>query len=390
MGKEWDGLGSTPQAAYRFHLEWTREAFRVLKPGGHLIAFGGSRTYHRLACAAEDVGFEIRDQLQWLYGSGFPKGGIVKGPDKGPVRAGWGKSLKPAHEPAVLARKPLTGTVAANVMEHGTGALNIDGCRVGSGATIRKNTAEMGYHGGNTAAEYQTGSETGRWPANTILSHHPECVHVGTKRGRGSHDTTGSWGKAGSDVVYGGGWQRDPKVRRASYTDVDGRETVEAWDCHPDCPVRMLDEQSGNTRSCASDRGERHGTIYGGGKGPSGPSGFRGHEDTGGASRFFYTAKASPKEREAGCEHLAALHDRMRGNHHPTVKPLALLRYLVRLVTPPGGYVLDPFMGSGSLPIAAYQEGFASYAMEREPEYMEIAEARIGAACVPAVETTKA
>lgn len=211
MGKTWDN-GSTA-----FDPAFWLEVLRVLKPGAHLIAFGGTRTYHRLACAIEDAGFEIRDMTAWLYGSGFPKShDVSKGIDRaagaprektGEVRRasiqrnghangafashpestkrvevtapstpqarqweGWGTALKPALEPIVLARKPLEGTVAACVLKHGTGALNIDACRVDGESTVRANRAEMGYGGGNLAAEYATGSTIGRWPANVVLS----------------------------------------------------------------------------------------------------------------------------------------------------------------------------------------------------------------------------
>ena len=338
MGREWDhGVPGVPL--------WT-EALRVLKPGGHLVAFGGTRTYHRLACAIEDAGFEVRDCLMWLYGTGFPKsldvskaidkaagaerrvvgtkhglpgysltdgnpGGVaMKGNVDGSLRdgvaectvtapatdaakqwAGWGTALKPAWEPIILARKPLTGTVAANVQEHGTGALNVDGCRVASfdGATtarkpaiIKDTSAPFGkgvascYMGGN-------GSAFGRWPANLVL-------------------------------------------------DFEAGE--------------MLDAQSGiRFTNGHSERDE----------------GFGGQ---GGASRFFYCAKASKKERG-------------EGNNHPTVKPVSLMRWLVRLVTPPGGKILDPFMGSGTTGVAAKAEGFEFVGIEKELESVETARKRI-------------
>jgi site-specific DNA-methyltransferase (adenine-specific) len=257
MGKAWDNTG----IAYDVTV-W-QQCLRVLKPGGHLVAFGGSRTYHRLAVAIEDAGFEIRDQIQWIYGSGFPKSHNLK--DK---YEGWGTALKPAHEPAVLARKPLCGTVAGNVMAWGVGALNIDGTRIDG--------------------------ESGRWPANVIL-------------------------------------------------DEDA--------------ATALDMQSG-----------------------------------GGVSRFFYTAKASKSEREAGLYYeewqpAGGMQGRQdgslqgepihRANHHPTVKPLSLMRYLVRLVTPPGGKVLDPFMGSGSTGCASILEGFDFVGIDITPEYVAIAQKRI-------------
>jgi DNA modification methylase len=492
------------QRQQQWHMQWLEQALRVLKPGGHLIAFGGSRTYHRLACAAEDVGFEVRDMLQWNYGSGFPKShNVGKAIDKanGKTRAdivrlkrimrdllgaskltaaswneacgfeasgylresstwacvlpseekwrvmratlcaevdlspdfieaertvisakpwdnsaacfevgadhtkrirgnvtapatpeaaqweGWGTALKPAHEPAILARKPLTGTVAANVREHGTGAVNIDGCRVGAtgGSTIpsgmdrlNADNAAQGYRPGT----YQQGTPTppkggGRWPANVILSHHPECKPAGTRKVKTTVAGAKSGGFEGGLFGEDDGHTRDPDlVLGGGYADADGTETIEAWECHPDCPVAILDGQSGITKNTShysykrSD-GDFIDTI------PDQPAKRYWRVDKGGASRFFYTAKASRAEREDGCEHLGVTNERKRGNHHPTVKPIALMQYLIRLVTPPGGVVLDPFTGSGSAAVAAEAEGMRCIAIEREAEYYEIAEARL-------------
>lgn len=258
MGQQWDGGGVA------FDPETWAAVYRVLKPGAHLVAFGGSRTYHRLACAVEDAGFEIRDQIMWLYGSGFPKSSNQKGEWEG-----WGTALKPAHEPIVLARKPFKTTVAKNLAERGCGALNIDGCRVGTDApppaTTRggfKNSYEASRSNWGAGDPYEPHTE-GRWPANVC------------------HD--------GSDEVVG-----------------------------------MLGEPA----------------------------------------RFFYCAKASKK-------------DRGEGNNHPTVKPTALMQWLCRLITPPGGVILDPFMGSGSTGKAATREGFGFIGIEQDEKYMAIAEARV-------------
>lgn len=292
MGKAWDNGDTAFDPAF-----WA-DVLRVLKPGGHVLSFGGTRTYHRMACAIEDAGFEIRDQIGWLYGSGFPKSSNQDGEWEG-----WGTALKPAWEPIVVARKPLVGTVAGNLAEWGVGALNIDGCRVPSDeSTRRSNTAEMGYHGGNLATSYQTGSDLGRWPANVI------------------HD--------GSDEVL----DAFPQARGA----IAGT------------PTREIEPNVAFGRS-----------RQGGGLEP---------RDSGGsAARFFYCAKASKK-------------DRGEGNVHPTVKPTDLMRYLVRLVTPPNGTVLDPFMGSGSTGRGAVLEGFNFIGIEMSTEYMDIADARIAAA----------
>lgn len=257
MGKKWD---------YDVPSEdiWC-ECFRVLKHGGHLLSFAGTRTQHRMAVRIEDAGFEIRDMIAWVYGSGFPKSHNLKDEWQG-----WGTALKPALEPITVARKPLIGTVAANVLEHGTGALNIDGCRVGVDGGTTKGSKPQGEGNGIYGAGLHGNCEinqldAGRWPANLI------------------HD--------GSDEV-----------------------------------VSLAGEQA----------------------------------------RFFYCAKASKKDRGE--------------NNHPTVKPTDLMRYLCRLVTPPNGIVLDPFMGSGSTGKAARLEGLNFIGIEREAEYVEIAKARIDAA----------
>lgn len=302
MGNRWDATG----IAYNVDL-W-RQVLRVLKPGGHLLAFGGTRTYHRMACAIEDAGFDVRDSIHWIYGTGFPKS-LNLGD-------GWGTALKPAHEPIVLARKPLCGTVAENVQAHGTGALNIDGCRIDGDYFTRNRKTDGGnsvFGTGSGAGEFLPTS--GRWPANVVFSH--DCPDDGC---------------------------------------VDG------------CPVAELDRQSGVLKSGSRRPGVRKGLgYYSTSKGGDGGPAIEGSQ--GGASRFFYVAKASRKERDRGGAR----------NVHPTVKPLALMRYLVRLVTPPGGVVLDPFLGSGTTGIAALEEGFDFVGIEREPEYAQIAASRIGA-----------
>jgi len=290
MGKEWDhGVPGIP---------FWRGALRVAKPGAHLLAFGGSRTYHRLACAIEDAGWEIRDQIMWIYGTGFPKSYQLGGDWNG-----WGTALKPAHEPIVLARKPLIGTVAANVQAHGCGAINVDGCRV-PGAKPDTVRGAGGAHGryaliGAQGAILDDGR--GRWPANVI------------------HD--------GSEEVL------------STFPDAPGQSGAVTGE-----------EPSSKTNA-----------IYGdfNGRPPSVPRG-----DSGSAARFFYCAKASRSERGAD-------------NKHPTVKPLALMRYLCRLVTPPGGTVLDPFAGSGTTVLAAASEGFACIGIEKDPNYAKIALGRL-------------
>lgn len=381
MGKAWDA--SLPG------VEVWAEALRIAKPGAYLVAFGGPRTSHRLVSAIEDAGWEIRDSLCWLFGSGFPKSHNLPG--------GLGTALKPAHEPICLARKPLGGTVAANVAEYGTGALNIDATRIGGpppSVPQPKFNSPTGAVYGFKAGEGRNGEmsqASGRWPANVVLSHSPECREVGTRKVRGSAPNGPNRGRMG---YHGSGVQPE---REPGYTDADGMETVTAWDCAPDCAVRLLDDQSGTLTSGAnptSRSSDKFRTAYGDFEGQRECVAARG-VDVGGASRFFYTAKAARSEREAGLdggERKAKLWssgeqnpgsfqaegtDRTSTNHHPTVKPLDLMRWLCRLVTPPGGLILDPFTGSGSTGCAAVLEGFRFIGIEREAEYVAIARRRI-------------
>ena len=365
MGKAFDDLGEGAQQR-EWHRLWAVEALRVLKPGGHLIAFGGTRTYHHLATAVEEAGFEIRDQIQWLYGSGFPKslnvGKAIEAKEKTgsssptaqrkaamgkkykktPLAGtkdygvkgnfsnkntgnpglgitteeaarweGWGTALKPANEPCVLARKPFRGTVAENVQEWGTGAMNIDGCRVGTdddlsggtygGAFAYNGNAELQRDIDGKLRKAVGSGDKGRWPANVIL-------------------------------------------------DEEAGE--------------LLDEQSGKNVGGGNRPGGNAGGIWKTSKGPVSKE----YGDKGGASRFFYCPKAAKKERNAGMP---------EGNKHPTVKPVKLMAYLIRLVTPPGGTVLDPFLGSGSTGLAAIEEGVSFIGIEKDPEYVKIAKARI-------------
>ncbi|MFG2408813.1 DNA methyltransferase [Streptomyces brevispora] len=463
LGKSWDASG----IAYSVEL-WA-ECLRVLKPGGHLAAFGATRTYHRMAAAVEDAGFEIRDSLHWLYGTGFPKGQDVgklidRRRDDHPARRrftaefaklrdaagwtnpqidalfgfngmaqhwttqkasaavptveqwqrlqaelvfeasaeledlvhelngrknapgeawehrevigkghriragsgvfpqlqsdtfdvtapataeaarwdGWNTALKPAHEPIVLARKPLVGTVVATVLAHGTGAININGCRVGE--EVRTNNAggvsslqrvsrvEQGYRPNVTQSVGEASTVTGRWPTNVVLSHPPR-------------------------VDEGG----EPIADACA----DG--------CVSGCPVAELDAQSGLLTSGANPRrrnADKFRDVYGDFKGQTACKPARG-ADSGGASRFYpafrYQAKAPTKERPR-------LQD---GTVHPTVKPVALMRWLIRLLTPPGGLVLDPFAGSGTTLEAARLEGFPSVGIEQKADYAELCRLRL-------------
>jgi len=327
MGKDWDH--GVPGAAF-----WS-EMLRVLKPGGHLLAFGGSRTYHRMACAIEDAGWEIRDCIMWLYGSGFPKSHNLSGDHQG-----WGTALKPAHEPICVARKPFASTVAANVMAHGTGALNIDACRVGyendspNAATNPLFRKTAGYANGNHAdaksnsfalkdgSGERNPSAAGRWPANVIHDGSQEVLAAFPQAAGQLAPVAGSSAPSEkTNGIYG-------RMRREGEASVD------------------------SANNCAVGFKMKPGMR---------------RLDAGSAARFFYCAKASKSDREDG-------------NIHPTVKPTALMRYLCRLVTPVGGVVLDPFAGSGSTGKAAVLEGFQFIGIEREPEYVDIARARISAA----------
>jgi DNA modification methylase len=335
---------------------WAYEVYRVLKPGAYLLSCGAPRSFHRMACGIEDAGFEIRDCLSWLYGQGFPKSlNIAKAVAKKDADAaaawdGWGTALKPGWEPIVVARKPLEGTVAENVLTFGPGGLNVDACRLGSGDGGTRDgepSAEARYteRGGTNFAMKpgpRGGSDLGRWPANAIL------------------DTEAA---------------------------------------------ALVDEQSGESVSTggqASLGAFRNGDIYGKGRVQI-ESCDPGFGDSGGASRFFYVPKPDRAERDMGCEQLSArtggeATNRVDGsagtrspragagrtggarNIHPTVKPVELMRWLVRLVTPPGGVVLDHFLGSGTTGIACKLEQRPFIGIEREAAYIPIIEARIAAA----------
>jgi site-specific DNA-methyltransferase (adenine-specific) len=291
MGKTWD-TGETA-----FSDEFWAEALRVLKPGAHLASFGSTRTYHRMACAIEDAGFEIRDSLMWLYGSGFPKSHSMR--DIGHPELGT--ALKPAVEPIVLARKPLSEkTVAANVLRWGTGALNIDGCRVAGEPTgIRNNNVSLGSSSGgiygSAGGFVSEGHSAGRWPANVV------------------HD--------GSDEVVGA--FPNTVASKAGMRGLAGRHDP--------------------------GQGAEHNRIK------DYSNSVRGHADNGGsAARFFYSAKADGDDRI--------------GSSHPTVKPVDLMQWLVRLVTPPGGRTLEPFAGTGTTAEAAYREGMSCTLIEIEEE----------------------
>jgi DNA modification methylase len=353
MGKQWD-TGETA-----FAVEFWAECLRVLKPGGHVVAFSGTRTYHRMAVAIEDAGFEIRDQLQWLYGSGFPKshdvskgidraagaeriegarewsggsrsGGISHGGGQSGTETrtifdtpatdaarqwdGWGTALKPACEPICFGRKPMIGTVAANVLAHGTGAINVDGCRVGTGDKLGG-----GGEKAETAGKFTNEGWRRPWMDN------PEQSEAFAAKVRANVQKSEALGRWPANVIHDG-----------------SEEVVQAF---PDAPGQQY---------ATGPEYDRHANVYGkfAGVTPAAPRG-----DSGSAARFFYTAKADANDRI--------------GSKHPTVKPVDLMQWLVRLVTPKGGTVLDPFAGTGTTGEAAFREGMCCILIERETEYQD-------------------
>jgi len=389
----WLGSGmafnkSELKAYQEFTFEWAKVAIRILKPGGYLLAFGGSRTFHRMYCGIEDAGFEIKDTIMWLYGSGFPKGlniakaiqnykqtgkatatgtgdgglnplGYIKRnfelgyrkkeytnqnqdvyeiTDEDALRwLGWNTALKPAFEPIVVARKPISEeNLVKNILKYGTGGINIEAGRIPINEVIirkfKDNKPKSSIIIKSLNNQYYE-NDKGRYPANVIL----ECI---------------------CDEI------------------VDGKHT------NPECPCYLLDKQTGELESgYMSPLLHKREKTKGEYQSPSGIYGkfdnqylLETYGDKGGASRFFYCAKASVQEREMG------LGDgTKRKNLHPTVKPVALMKYLVKMFTPPGGIVLDPFAGSGSTLIACKELGISFVGIEKEKEYVEIAQKRLNA-----------
>ena len=357
MGRSWDSTGIA------FQKETWELCFKVLKPGGHLLAFSGSRTYHRMAVAIEDAGFEIRDQIMWLYGSGFPKSmnvgkiidkklrgvGIGKSDPKSPLHGtkrqkidgsnakhdmsplyktqnveyeyehdiskqwdGWGTALKPAHEPLVLARKPISEkSIADNVLKHRTGGINIDECRVeGNDAKYPDTNPDFRDQGRqskeNMGIDKLSFGQTENVKRKKVV--------------RKSRDENGVWTNDNSGM----------KAEGSEYADADPRGRF---------PSNVMHDGSGSIKELFEDK-----------------------------SKYFYCAKTSKAERNQGLE---------KKNIHPTVKPIKLMKYLCRLITPKGGTILDPFMGSGSTGMAAKEENFDFVGIEKEEEYFNIASARI-------------
>lgn len=525
MNKEWDDF--KPHAFQEFSFQWGEQALRVLKPGAWLLAFSGTRTYHRMVCGLEDAGFTIKDQLAWMYGSGFPKsldiskaidktphikyvtefkkwlndqikhsnknqnqineecgftatsygrydandgwavnipskekwkmmkkiigfsneydwiiennieergfldeptGGMHKGNGDSlrfekegkqlkdnPIDhfakkwQGWQAALKPAFEPVILAQKPREGTYAENVLKWGVGGLYIDGCRIQYGnETDSRVGTDAEWNGKREASEHTVSlpavegmkmyKSKGRHPANVLLTHHPDCKLAGfkevgtgkqkhnqeiTRKGLGNHGAIFRENNSGFNVNKCQGL--------ANY----GVQTIPAYECHPDCPVRLLDEQSGESESIIRrPTGKKYDGVNTSFSIPQDIT-IRGHNDKGGASRFFYSGKAYKGERNAGLENLehvenAEMVNRKEGspgienpragagrgkgarNDIATLKPINLMRYLVRLICPKGGTVLDPFAGSGTTGIACIIEGMKYVLIEKRERFANL------------------
>lgn len=437
MGKKWDY--DVPS------VELWKEVYRVLKPGGHVLSFGGTRTYHRMVVNIEDAGFEIRDQIMWLYGSGFPKShNIGKAVDKlqgnerevvgdnpnhrtstgllelgfqdGKVSStltkgsspyeGWGTALKPSNEPICVARKPLSEkTIAENVIKWGTGGINIDGCRIdlnGDDTSRKISGANDGiFNSCKVVGTVDDKWKEGRFPANIIL----ECICDEVIKGeKGEKKYSRKGGLNESD--FSKAISPDPDFETGHYNDKGDIHT------NPMCPCRLMDEQSGVVNQGHWPKGSTKGFGEFGG-GSNNYEGVGPKDKTkSGASRFFYQAKVSKKERNMGLDGFEEKESQQKGhgldricmnegcgvsmlkpelckcdtpdwrprpkkNGHPTVKPINLMAYLCRLITPPGGTILDPYMGSGSTGIAALLEGFNFIGFDLDADYVKIAEARI-------------
>ena len=353
MGNAWDATGIA------FDSTFWQEVLRVMKPGAHLLAFGAPRTYHRLAVAIEDAGFELKDTIMWINSSSFPKShniakSLTKAGEDGVASRyeGWGSALKPCHEPITVARKPCEGSLTRNVLAYGTGGLNIDATRIHThgenfdnvhGQPVAKLATQRE---GETDEDWRDRIENaparlealeklkslGRWPANIVFSHADGCVQVGTRTVKGraiNRFTDGA-------KVFGGG------AGHAYSSEQMPDDVVPVFECVVGCPIAALEEQH------------------------EGASRFYKVFEPGDQPPFRYVAKASPREKP-----------RVNGLAHPTTKPLSLLTYLLDLVVPPNGVVLDPFAGSGTTLEAAVLRGFDSIGIEMTEEYIPLIEFRL-------------
>lgn len=448
MGTTWDG----GDVAHR--VETWAALGMCLKPGAYTVMASGTRTYHRLACAIEDAGFEIEDMLAWLYAQGMPKGGDVSkridamhgaerevlgerevGPDiRGdhynradarriaPITApatedaqqweGHSSTIKPALEPCVLAQWPLDGSIARNLLTHGCGALNIDACRIGvgeGGARTGEASSARRYEdqgGANFAATpgVRGGDARGRWPSGVTIVHMEGCEYVGEKRVRGTASHGPNAGNGALGQMNDDGWESKPRAPQ-EYTAPDGCETIEAWACVEGCPGRVLDAQAGVRTSNAMPVGSfrKNLSSYSGSWSPNHTTTRNIPGDSGGASRFFFQAKATGRERwvlvvcDCGRRTMRrpdakkllerrakTLYCRACGSvaelvQHATVKPLELDEWIARLICPTGSVVVVPFAGTGSEVIAALEAGARVIAIELEPDHVEILTARLAA-----------
>lgn len=325
MGQQWDG------GDVAFRSSTWRAVFDIMKPGAHLFAFSATRSYHRMVCAIEDAGFEIRDMLPWLYGTGFPKSHNLDG-----EWAGWGSAIKPSIEPVVLARKPMIGSTADNMAAFGTGALNIDGCRIhgedAQGGTYQVQRLAPGASVNRDGhwkqdAIYEGETKPGRWPANITHDGSPEVL-----------EAFAAFGERGAVA---------PVHKRSA---------------------------------------DKFRNTYGTFKGDIDEAGSTFQGDSGTAARFFYSSKATEGERVFRCTECGAHtlgkpgcgHDEAALTSHPTVKPIDLMRWYVRLITPPGGLVLDPFAGTGTTGAAAVAEGMQALLVEQSEDYVADICVRLG------------
>lgn len=447
MGKSWDDKG-TPKQFQEWNEKWAKLAYDVLKPGGYLVVFSGTKTYHRMVSGVEDAGFEVKDMIEWMYGTGFPKsyniskgfdkqagverevvgkkerngsaymkeqehwqqenGRAIDGRDSEKIKKrvekmkkegvpitkpatdeakkweGWGTALKPAHEPILLAQKPREGTYCNNVEKYGCGAINIDECRASHDEPVKKTNRQKDK--GNTWNSSNSGlrdnptkiaspSQKGRFPANLVLTHHPDCEYKGRREVKSS--IAKDKPSISNNIFPGTG-------KEVGYGDNNGMEIISNWKCHPSCPVKAIDEQSGVSISSGGSGKASQKTapndIYGEYEKGYKSDGLGGYGDKGGASRYFnqfhfieddffkYTPKASKSERTCNGK---------IENNHPTVKPIELLEWLVKLVTPKDGIVVDPFGGSGTTFIASIKSDINYIGFELEEEYYNIILKRI-------------
>ncbi len=444
MGKKWDDDKGGRDDWIKWLSDIMSEAMRCLKPGAHGLVWAIPRTSHWTTMALENAGFEIRDIITHLFGTGFPKSQNIsiqidkqagamthrskafntvgRGERKDLQTAikekveehtsitdeakqydGWGTALKPASEHWILIRKPLSEkTVAKNVLKFGTGGINIDACRI----SIDKNDPNQRPNGSIPCGQSNSDSSfknisgrnpalngntldmaKGRFPANLVLSHNDDCEYVGTKEVKGESNF-----RTGGQEIFGSKIKTNAPI---NYSNENGKETVSDYKCSEGCAVKMLDEQSGTLKSGAILAHHKKGLKFKGdvyNKSTTISNGVT-ESSEGGASRFFYCAKASGADKNTGLDDFEAKKvndgrpseidnafqrgETKRKNTHPTVKSTKLMEYLIKLITPENGVVLDPFMGSGSTGVSARNLNKKFIGIEKESEYFTIAKSRL-------------